>query len=63
MTVSREQREIIKEQKFPTPRELNDLVPEPLSELVMDCVNLKPAYRPQTIMEVIAGLKPYATPK
>jgi hypothetical protein len=30
---------------------------------VMDCVQLKPAYRPQTIVEVIAALKPFGSPK
>lgn len=61
MTVSREMRDVIKEQKYPEPHELNSLVPEPLSELVMETVNHKPAFRPQTIMEVIARLKPYGS--
>jgi serine/threonine-protein kinase len=63
MTVARDQRDVIREQKFPSPLELNPLVPAPLSELVMECVQLKPAYRPQTIMEVVAAIKPYGSPR
>jgi eukaryotic-like serine/threonine-protein kinase len=59
LTIAREQRDVLKEQTFPHPAEINPRVPQKLSEFVMDCVNLKPAYRPQTMDEVIAGLGPF----
>lgn len=59
LTVSKSERDVIREQKFPTPRELNPEVAEELSQLVMDCVRLSPAYRPQSVDEVLERLVPH----
>jgi serine/threonine protein kinase len=58
-TVKRSQRDILKEQNYPRPHELNPSVPEGLSELVMDCVRVNPGYRPESIGEVLKRLEPY----
>lgn len=58
-TVDKAERDVVREQKYPTPRELNPFIPGPLSELVMDCVRLSPAYRPQSMSEVIDRLRPF----
>jgi serine/threonine-protein kinase len=47
----------IKEQKFPTPRELNVEIPEPLSRLAMWCCKVSLGSRPNDMGTVIAGLK------
>lgn len=41
----------------PTPAELNPQVPQALSRLVMDCVQVRPADRPETMKEVIGRLE------
>jgi eukaryotic-like serine/threonine-protein kinase len=61
-TVKRSERNILKEQNFPRPHELNPSVPEGLSELVMDCVRVNPGYRPESIGEVLKRLEPYGPP-
>lgn len=58
-TVKRSERDLIKEQKFPWPHELNENVPPKLSELVMDCVRFSPAYRPQNMGDVVTRLSPF----
>jgi serine/threonine protein kinase len=63
LTVAKAERDVLREQSFPKPTDLNPLVPAGLSELVMDCVHLRPAYRPQTVDEVLARLTPFATTK
>ena len=55
-TVSKEQRDILKEQLFPTPSQLNPEVPEPLSKLAMWCVKISRASRPADMEMVVAGL-------
>lgn len=52
-TVSKSERDIVKESKFPTPRELNPLVPDALSKLVMDCVKMNPLHRPADMPEIL----------
>lgn len=47
----------IKEQKFPTPHQLNPQIPEPLSRLAMWCCNVSLGSRPDDMGTVIAGLK------
>lgn len=47
----------IKEQKFPTPRDLNPEIPEPLSRLVMWCCKVSLGSRPNDMATVITGLK------
>jgi serine/threonine-protein kinase len=43
--------------KIDTPRELNPLLPEPLSNLVMECVRTNPAKRPADMAELIRRLE------
>jgi serine/threonine-protein kinase len=59
-TVPKGHKDVVKEQKFPKPHELNPEVPEPLGELVMDCVRVSPAFRPQSMDEVLQRLAPFA---
>lgn len=47
----------IKDQKFPTPRDLNAQIPEPLSRLAMWCCKVSLGSRPDDIATVLAGLK------
>lgn len=61
LTVPKDQLEMLKEQQFAAPADLNPQCPQGLSELVMDCVNVKPAYRPQTAAEVMGRLVGYGT--
>lgn len=55
-TVKKAERDLIKEQKFPWPHELNENVPPKLSELVMDCIRFSPAYRPANMGQVAERL-------
>jgi serine/threonine-protein kinase len=45
-TVEKVDRDIVKESRFATPRELNPMVSESLSGLVMECVQMDPLRRP-----------------
>ena len=56
-TVGKAQRGIIREQRYPSPRELNPAVPQKLSDLVMACVRMKPHERPQDVSVVLAHLE------
>lgn len=47
----------IKDQKFPSPRDLNPQIPEPLSRLAMWCCKLSLGSRPNDMGTVLAGLK------
>jgi serine/threonine-protein kinase len=47
----------IKHQKYPSPRELNPEIPEPLSKLAMWCCKVSLGSRPDDMATVIAGLK------
>lgn len=42
---------------IPTPTELNESIPSPISRLVMDCVAERPADRPRTMGQVISRLE------
>lgn len=63
LTIKKGEKHVIKEQTFPKPHELNPAVPQPLGELAMDCVRLSPAYRPQSIGEVLDRMAPFGPPK
>ena len=59
-TVSKAERDIVRESRFPSPRELNGEVPEVLSDLVMECVKMNPVGRPEgmlVILEVLDRVK------
>ena len=57
-TVSKANRDMVLESKFPSPHDLDDRVPQALSDLVMDCVQVAPSRRPADMKEVIARLEP-----
>jgi hypothetical protein len=50
-------RHILKEQRYPSPRETNPSVPEALSKAVMECVRYRPHERPAGMMDVIHFLE------
>lgn len=56
-TVEKSERRMLVEQHFPTPRELNDKVPEALSKLVMHCLEIQPAARPRDMAGVLDRLE------
>jgi serine/threonine-protein kinase len=51
-TIKRAENSFLVDSKIPTPRELNPCVPEPLSNMVMDCVRTVAAKRPGDIGEI-----------
>lgn len=57
LTVDKEDRRIVKEQNYPTPRELNEQVPVVLSDLVMGCLRLRPNDRVFGIAKVLYRLE------
>jgi serine/threonine-protein kinase len=60
-TIPKGQKEILKEQKFPTPVELRRDVPEEISKLVMDCLRYRPHERPthmEDVLRVLEGYRP-----
>ena len=56
-TLGRGENSFLLDQKMPSPRELNPLVPEQLSNLVMECVRTNAAKRPQGMRDVIFRLE------
>ena len=56
-TLKRSENSFLLDQKLPTPRDLNPVVPEALSNLVMECVRTNPAKRPQGMRDVILRLE------
>jgi serine/threonine-protein kinase len=60
ITVDKQDRDMIREQDFPAPHEINPRVPKDLSEMVMLCVRYKPDSRPQRLADVLAVVEPYA---
>ena len=60
-TVPKDQRELLQEQNFSSPAELNPAVPADLSALVMECVRMSPSYRPQTMDELLERLTPFGS--
>ena len=60
-TIPKGHKEVLKEQKFPTPMELNPQVPEDISKLVMDCLRYRPHERPtrmEDVLRVLEGCRP-----
>jgi hypothetical protein len=43
--VDKADRRVIKEQDFPSPVQLNDKVPQSISDLIMQCLRLRPSER------------------
>ena len=57
LTVEKSDRQMVKEQSYPSPRELNDQVPPRLSELVMHCLRHRPWERPTDMGSVLMRLE------
>ena len=58
-TIPKGHKEILKEQKYPTPAELNPQVPEEISKLVMECLRYRPHERPTHMEDVLRVLEAY----
>ena len=58
-TIPKGHKEILKEQKYPTPAELNPAVPEEISSLVMSCLRYRPHERPTHMEDVLRVLEAY----
>ena len=59
ITVEKKHRSKLADQDYQRPHEINPMVPEDLSEMVMACVRVKTDARPQSIPEVLKALEPY----
>ena len=57
MTVEKADRQMVKEQSYPSPGELNEQVPPRLSELVMHCLRHRPWERPTDMGSVLMRLE------
>jgi eukaryotic-like serine/threonine-protein kinase len=60
-TIPKGHKEILKEQKYPTPAELEPAVPEEISSLVMSCLRYRPHERPthmEDVLRVLEGYRP-----
>ena len=56
-TLKRGENSFLLDQKLPTPREQNPLVPQQLSDLVMECVRTNATKRPQTMKDLVFRLE------
>jgi eukaryotic-like serine/threonine-protein kinase len=56
-TIKRDENSFLLHEKIPTPTDLNPAVPEPLSNLVMECVRINPAKRPESMTDVVRRLE------
>jgi serine/threonine-protein kinase len=56
-TLKRTENSFLLDQKIPSPADLNPLVPEQLSNLVMECVRTNPSKRPQGMRDVCLRLE------
>jgi serine/threonine-protein kinase len=57
LTVDREDRRVIKDQEYPSPLNLNDKVPRAVSDVVMQCLRLRPSERVNGIANVLMRLE------
>jgi serine/threonine-protein kinase len=58
-TIPKGHKEILKDQKYPTPIELRPEVPEEISSLVMNCLRYRPHERPTHMEDVLRVLEAY----
>jgi len=56
-TVGKKENSFLLDTRIPTPRDLNAQVPEPLSNLVMECVRTNATKRPQGMRDIILRLE------
>ena len=57
MTVNKEDRHIVKAQQYPSPMDLNPQVPPDLSNIVMQCLRLRPNERVAGIASALVRLQ------
>jgi eukaryotic-like serine/threonine-protein kinase len=55
-TIDKKERDIVRELRFPSPRELNPMVSENISDLVMECVQMDPVRRPAGMSAILGRL-------
>jgi serine/threonine protein kinase len=56
-TIKKDENSFLVHDKIATPRDLNPLVPETLSNLVMECIHTNPAKRPEAMVDVTRRLE------
>jgi hypothetical protein len=56
-TVKKGKNSFLVDARIPSPQEVDDSVPEPLSNLVMECVRSQPMKRPTDMPELIRRLE------
>ena len=56
-TLSREDNSFLLDARIPSPHDVNPVVPQTLSNLVMECVRIKPDKRPQSMEDVARRLE------
>lgn len=56
-TIKKSENSFLVDNQLATPKEINPLVPEPLSNLVMECVRTNPAKRPEDMHELTRRLE------
>jgi hypothetical protein len=56
-TLKKDDNSFLLDDKIATPREINPLVPETLSNLVMECVRTNPLKRPESMHDVTRRLE------
>jgi serine/threonine-protein kinase len=56
-TIKKDENSFLVHDKIPTPRDINPLVPETLSNLIMECIRTNPAKRPETMSVVTRRLE------
>ncbi len=56
-TVEKKERDIVRESRFASPRELNPMVSENISDLVMECVQMDPVRRPAGMSAILERLQ------
>ena len=55
-TVDKKERDTVRELRFPSPRELNPMVSENISDLVIECVQMDPVRRPAGMSAILERL-------
>jgi len=61
-TIAKGEKQVLKEQQYPKPMDVNPSVPERLSRIVMECVRYRPSERPPGMQEVLDILEMFRTP-
>lgn len=56
-TIKKAENSFLVDDQIPSPRQINPMVPEPLSNLVMECIRTNPAKRPADMPELLRRLE------